>query len=77
MPFRTSSAPDVSKRMIQELIEGFDGKEMLEDDFVNVGMDSSLKGAIREHSLRRHVLGHDIDWLPCESIGCSRDATPY
>lgn len=77
MPFRTSSAPDVSKTMIQELIEGFDGKEMLEDDFVNVGMESSPKGAIREHSLRRHVLADDLDWLSCESIGCSRDATPY
>ena len=49
MPFGISSAVEVFKRRMHELIEGLHGVEVIEDDFVGVGFGHTHLEAIHDH----------------------------
>ena len=50
MPFGISSAPDVFKRRMHELIEGLSGIEVVADNFVIAGFGDTLEEAFGDHN---------------------------
>ena len=46
MPFGISSAPEVFQHHMHVIIEGFQGIEVVVDDFVAVGFEKTLEQAV-------------------------------
>ena len=55
MPFGISSAPEVFKRKMNELVEFLNGIEVIADDFVIVGYGATHEAAVADHDKNRNT----------------------